>query len=324
MVRNELGETSNDLSVLCKSDKINKWSKWKPTAMSGITTATDESLRAHKYGMSVPVFSTFNSLRSAIGTTPDLYTYHKPGNTFRLGDFRNYNHLQLPPVDTGVAEGEIPKILNEASNGGLTFSASVDLDMIGAIAALDNGEGGQLPLYLGAYLNEYLSYARSVTPGRVFFDFTEYPFMKDYNGIYSITLFLSTRSKDIAPPFDWFVPLPYSPLTVNAYQISIVKLTPWYVPSVTTSGGNVTITASAIGDNYKGGARTIEVSTVMTEIGRTLDATRKTISVPNNTQTTVNVGYLETDGYEFGYNGAIWLYVDDVDTRESLYHTRVR
>lgn len=84
-VKTALGITSNDLASICTSVNINAWSKYKP--VSGVFPESGAGL----YGLTFP-------LLSSDGTTwtPAAYTYTKPTDDFRLGDFSGYEHTALP------------------------------------------------------------------------------------------------------------------------------------------------------------------------------------------------------------------------------------
>jgi len=75
-VKSSLGETTNALSLLSASGNINKWSKYKP--VPGLWPAASNG----KY--SIDPFS--------------AWSYGKPTDNYRLGDFRNYNPNAKPPV----------------------------------------------------------------------------------------------------------------------------------------------------------------------------------------------------------------------------------
>ena len=68
IIRNVLGESSNSVSVLCKSNKINKWARWKP----GVS----------QYSNYLP-------------TVPNgvVITLAPPGEC-KMGDFAGYNHQE--------------------------------------------------------------------------------------------------------------------------------------------------------------------------------------------------------------------------------------
>jgi hypothetical protein len=96
MVAQAIGEGSNDVGTLCKSTKINKWSAWKPIA-SPLGTLTQVDVENAGYGL-----TRVNAMQF-----PWEISYIKPrggahNEPFRLGDFRNYNHSALPPVNVEI------------------------------------------------------------------------------------------------------------------------------------------------------------------------------------------------------------------------------
>lgn len=100
MVRNELGESSNDLSVLCKSDKINKWSAYKP-----FVDANPVAGKSSTCGFSIPYTITPNIYFNKDA----LWSYLKPSGgvnePFRLGDFRQYDHnIKFADSPFGITE----------------------------------------------------------------------------------------------------------------------------------------------------------------------------------------------------------------------------
>lgn len=103
MVAAAIGEASNDVGTLCRSNKINMWSKWKPVSFNKITGLTATDLQNVDYGLVPPTASTnYASIVSS------KWTYIKPtggsSSPYRLGDFRNYNHNAIPPCSL---EGDI-------------------------------------------------------------------------------------------------------------------------------------------------------------------------------------------------------------------------
>lgn len=97
LVRSTLNETNNNVGLLCKSNNINKWSKWKPISCSDILI-TDDILKKNNFGL-IPKTLPSNITTS---TVPELWSYNKPvggiNSPFRLGDFRGYNHEAAPSV----------------------------------------------------------------------------------------------------------------------------------------------------------------------------------------------------------------------------------
>jgi len=91
LVRNTLGESNNEVSDLCKSNKINMWSRRKPVIDSRIEIPFSEvgDSPSNFWGLSLPAYG---------GDDTALTTYHKPTSKFREGDFRGYNHNALIPI----------------------------------------------------------------------------------------------------------------------------------------------------------------------------------------------------------------------------------
>lgn len=91
-VKSILGESTDTLSGLCTSNKINKWSKWKP--IQSDTPLTESIVNTSSCGMTYGKFANFSACVQAIknGTAMNIHTYNKPTSNYRLGDFRNYEH----------------------------------------------------------------------------------------------------------------------------------------------------------------------------------------------------------------------------------------
>lgn len=133
MVRDELGAATNDVGRLCIHPNINKWSKWKPMAISNLVSpATIEDLAGAQYGLNIPFFSTRAELLSYYNSNNGEWTYTKPSGgmmaPYRLGDFRNYEHsaskfynVIIPSEHVGG--GGVPvQMSHSAISGGLTWS----------------------------------------------------------------------------------------------------------------------------------------------------------------------------------------------------------
>jgi hypothetical protein len=98
MVAKAIGEGSNDVGTLCKSTKINKWSKWKPIRSNKITGITEQVLQSVNFGF--PLQGLTDDPQDVISYD---FLYNKPrggayNEFFRLGDFRGYNHNALAPL----------------------------------------------------------------------------------------------------------------------------------------------------------------------------------------------------------------------------------
>jgi hypothetical protein len=133
MVKSELGAATNDVGQLCIHPNINKWSKWKPVAISNLVDpATIEDLAGAQYGLAIPFFSTRAELISYYNSNNGEWTYTKPSggmmSPYRLSDFRNYEHsasifynVIIPSQQIGG--GGVPiQLTHFAISGGLTWS----------------------------------------------------------------------------------------------------------------------------------------------------------------------------------------------------------
>ena len=85
-----LGESFNSVGELCRSTKINKWSKWKPVKYKTYSGITPSQLQTANYGLKPPSRTT--DYASIVNTK---WEYERPlggsNQPFRLGDFRNCN-----------------------------------------------------------------------------------------------------------------------------------------------------------------------------------------------------------------------------------------
>src|SRR5574344_717680 len=96
LVDQTIQENSSDVGTLCKSTKINKWSKWKPVRLNtngaGITL---QQLTSTNFGTQIPS-STTNDYLVAL----EDWEYIRPNDAsgYRLGDFRNYHHTAVNPM----------------------------------------------------------------------------------------------------------------------------------------------------------------------------------------------------------------------------------
>ena len=122
LVAQTIGEGSNDVGTLCKSTKINKWSKWKPIAVPKPTGLTVTELIAHNCGFTIPYYDQLEKFQN-LGEwifNPPRGVYTGVNEPFRLGDFRNYNH-----------DAPVPFTLTMQNNMGGTNLLVVDSSHIG-------------------------------------------------------------------------------------------------------------------------------------------------------------------------------------------------
>ena len=141
MVKSELGAATNDVGRLCIHQNINKWSKWKPVAISGKVDVTDvNDLAGAQFGLSIPFFSSRADLITHYTSNPNSnWAYAKPSGglsaPFRLHDFRNYEHsaskfynVVIPSQQIGG--GGVPvQLYHYNISGGLSWADFVNLDL---------------------------------------------------------------------------------------------------------------------------------------------------------------------------------------------------
>ena len=108
-VKSVLGESSNDLATLCKSENIKMWSKNKPIKHNCLFKPTDAQKKEVNYGISnIPYYRLLGKMSqdvingsmqnatniSTLDTRIEPWHYQKPigGYTspYRLGDFDGY------------------------------------------------------------------------------------------------------------------------------------------------------------------------------------------------------------------------------------------
>jgi hypothetical protein len=98
-VQSVLGTSNPNLDVLCKSERINMWAKWKPIKAPVIGLMTSEIMRTtagvYRYGIkrnagSIPLWNP-----STGELTHDVWTYDRPtggsSSPYRLADFANWD-----------------------------------------------------------------------------------------------------------------------------------------------------------------------------------------------------------------------------------------
>ena len=92
LVANTIGEGSNDVGTLCTSDKINRWSKFKPMILSESSMGLSPS---GTYPNSLIVVSELINSNMVYYLRPlDISDLGSEHGYYRFGDFRNYEHNQ--------------------------------------------------------------------------------------------------------------------------------------------------------------------------------------------------------------------------------------
>lgn len=120
LVRQTLNARNNDVGSLCSNLNINKWSKWKPT-QSDVVTMTDNELRLSNYSIEVLVANTPQALLTMVQNNQNKgYKYLTP-TKYRLGDFRNYEHNAVQPINQLFETGETIGLANIANQQIITM-----------------------------------------------------------------------------------------------------------------------------------------------------------------------------------------------------------
>lgn len=94
VVKSAIGAGSNDVGTLCTHPNINKWSKWKPVRSSKVDGLTVTDMENLSSGLSRTDMYTVKYLKPTGGAT----------SPYRIGDFRNYNHAAIPPVNVEIVK----------------------------------------------------------------------------------------------------------------------------------------------------------------------------------------------------------------------------
>ena len=121
-VQKVLGETSNDLATLCKSNNINMWAKYKPESYKAMIYMSDDNRKSNNYGIvNIPYYTQVvdmakdvlaNTMANASNvSTLELYldpwSYKKPtggeDSPYRMYDFVKYGDTSLGYLSTAPA-----------------------------------------------------------------------------------------------------------------------------------------------------------------------------------------------------------------------------
>lgn len=136
-VKRALGESSNDLATLCKSENINMWAKYKPTCYPSPFPDNWYKARDGNYGISVPNYSNLKSLYNAYFIDGDKnhdngYSYERPSGgsaePYRLGDFRGYNNKATSPINGFLVTERATSNSGVSGSCGFRFASSTGED----------------------------------------------------------------------------------------------------------------------------------------------------------------------------------------------------
>lgn len=168
-VKTALGETSNDLGTLCRSDKINMWAKYKPVELNKAFTSNEFDFDNRKWrdnatwyrgadfedvgicGIKIAHSNTLQSLTELYDKGLGNWSRVKVGSTFacpyRLSDFIGYKHAATAPFKR-------PFVASKTNENGSVF-ATMMIKSLGTENELTLQEFGKLSeAYLGLALKD--------------------------------------------------------------------------------------------------------------------------------------------------------------------------
>ena len=150
-VKSILGESSNDLATLCKSDNINKWSKNKPIKHNCLFKPTEAQRKEVNYGISnIPYYRLLGVMTqdvintsmqnatniSTLDTRIEPWHYQKPiggyASPYRLGDFDGYFANASAPIGA-ITETEI----NSSLSGKVSVVFNKNTDTVSSLTFND-------------------------------------------------------------------------------------------------------------------------------------------------------------------------------------------
>lgn len=150
-IKSVLGENSNDLAILCKSDNINKWSKNKPIKHNCLFKPTEAQKKEVNYGISnIPYYRLLGKMTqdvingsmqnatniSTLDTHIEPWHYQKPiggyASPYRLGDFDGYFANASAPIGA-ITETEI----NSSLSGKVSVVFNKNTDTVSSLTFND-------------------------------------------------------------------------------------------------------------------------------------------------------------------------------------------
>lgn len=168
-VKTALGETSNDLATLCRSDKINMWAKYKPVELNKTFTSDEFDFENRKWrdnatwyrgadfegvgicGIKIAHSSTLQSLTELYDKGLGSWSRVKVGSTFacpyRLSDFVGYKHAATAPFKR-------PFVTSKTNENGSVFATMMikNLDTENELTMQEFGKLSEA--YLGLALKD--------------------------------------------------------------------------------------------------------------------------------------------------------------------------
>lgn len=185
-VKQALGESSNDLATLCKSENINMWSKYKPVDSDNafLDINTGWKGKRNDCNINYPKTTSIYDIKGYYSQANNGFTYRTASAPYRLGDFRGYNrNARSEYLEISTTS---PSVEDAVSISAAYNRQSVDSDWISMKNLLD--DGSKITYHFGVLLynnngDDRLQYMRTSDTNIVKFKkvnagtYTVYPFM---------------------------------------------------------------------------------------------------------------------------------------------------
>ena len=126
-IRNILSEITWSLGLMCKSNKINKWSFRKPINSDKVTKLTDSELYDINDGFRLYTFNTPQRMLYELQheNASNIWEYIERTEPYRLGDFDDYNHYAARLCNFSIENNN-----SGSTNTNIRFYCSDILDII--------------------------------------------------------------------------------------------------------------------------------------------------------------------------------------------------
>ena len=238
-VKTTLGETSNDLAALCRSDKINMWAKYKPVELNKPFTSDEFDFENRKWrdnatwyrgadfegvgicGIKIAHSSTLQSLTELYDKGQSNWSRVKVGSTFvcpyRLSDFIGYKHAATAPFKR-------PFVTSKTNENGSVFATMMikNLDTENELTMQEFGKLSEA--YLGLALKDaagrlvyFMTTDKPLKNGGVNFEMQGIAFAP---GDYKAYLFLCSAVLTLNKP-----PMQATYYTIPDFKPSVVNIT---------------------------------------------------------------------------------------------------
>ena len=238
-VKTTLGETSNDLAALCRSDKINMWAKYKPVELNKTFTSDEFDFENRKWrdnatwyrgadfegvgicGIKIAHSSTLQSLTELYDKGQSNWSRVKVGSTFacpyRLSDFVGYKHAATAPFKR-------PFVTSKTNENGSVFATMMikNLDTENELTMQEFGKLSEA--YLGLALKDaagrlvyFMTTDKPLKNGGVNFEMQGIAFAP---GDYKAYLFLCSAVLTLNKP-----PMQATYYTIPDFKPSVVNIT---------------------------------------------------------------------------------------------------